>query len=911
MADRTAPLPWRLRLLGGFALERGAQRLERLHSRAAVLLLARLALEPHAAHAREALAGWLWPQADAATGRARLRQTLSTLKATLERPSDGSRTLAIRADRLTLQLAPGAVDCDVLRFETAARRGDRAAAAAAGHGELLPGHYDEWVIEQRRRLQALADRLDLGRLEAGPATPSPPAADRPAPQDDGLPHHLTPRVGGDEAVRELAAAALHTRWLVVLGRGGLGKSRLSVEAARRLLADGRIDTARFVAWAGCTTTEDAAARVRLALSPGAAPPRPGRPDAADVLEAAADAAVVALAGRRALLLLDNAEQLPDAALALVPRLLARLPALRVVVTTRRALAAEGARTWCPQPLAVDGPASPALQLFVDRARAVRPDFQCHAGNEAAIRAVVRRLEGLPLAIELAAARVRTLPPAQLAARLAAPGAQRWQLLARQGAGARHDPRHASLEAVVAASLSLLTPPARRLLDLLAAARAPVCASLAARHPGASSLSVEPAWQELVADSLLVEAADDGHDRWCALPEPVRDLVLDAQPAAGAAALHAGWAAALVSWAGTLAPDWALPRVEQALPLLLTLLADAGRPAPDALRPTLPLMLAFAPAWQERHPPAMALDALDRAVDGADRQAVRDAPAAVAAATVLAASLALSAGRGARARTLAARIDIGALDGGPARAQARLLQARVAWRVGADAVDARTLLAQARAQAPDHPATMAALLSLEATLANEADRDPARAADAYRLALHWLAAEPQAHAHARRGLRYNLAITAIYGGDAAAALPALDDLATEARAAGDRHLLSQVLNARGSALDLLGRAAEAEQATRAALGEAWATLETENMLYALWNLGPLALARGDARRAARLMGFADRFWRTHFGALASQDARDVARTRRRCRQRLGRSTGQQAWDEGAALPLASAVSLALA
>jgi predicted ATPase/tetratricopeptide (TPR) repeat protein len=911
MADLTAPLPWRLRLLGGFALERGSQMLARLHSRSAVLLLARLALEPHAAHARETLAGWLWPQADAATGRARLRQTLSTLKATLERPSDGSRTLAIRADRLTLQLAPGAIDCDVLRFESAARRGDRAAAAAACQGEFLPGHYDEWVLEQRRRLQALADRLALGPAEIGPSTPPATERYRPVRPDDGLPQHLTPRVGGDDAVRALAEAAKCVRWLVVTGRGGLGKSRLSVEAARHLLADGQIHAARFVAWAGCTTVDDAAARVRLALSPGTEPSRHGRTTPANVLETAADSAVLALAGRRALLLLDNAEQLPDAALALVPQLLARLPALHVIVTSRRALAAEGAHTWWPQPLPVDGMASAAMQLFVDRARAVRPDFQCHAGNEAAIRAIVRRLEGLPLAIELAAARVRTLPPAQLAARLDAPGAERWHLLARRGAGALHEPRHASLEAVVAASLALLTPAARILVDLLAVSCAPVCAALAARHPEASTWAVEPAWQELVADGLLVESADDGHDRWCTLPEPVRDLVLDAQQAGSAGRLQAGWACALVSWADTLAPDWALPRVERALPLLLSLLAHADPSACDATRRTVSLMLAFGPAWQERHPPTLALEALDRALEAPVGSPADESKADLAAAATLAASLALTAGRGSRARVLASRIDLAALHDGPARAQARLLQARVAWRVDADAGDARSLLAQARAEAPGHPATMAAALSLEATLANEADGNPARAADAYRMGLHWLAAEPQAHGHARRGLRYNLAITAIYRGDAAAALPDLAALADEARTAGDRHLLAQVHNARGSALDLLGRTAEAEQATRAALAEAWDTLETENMLYALWNLGPLALTQGDARRAARLMGFADRFWRTHFGALAAQDACDVARTRRRCRLRLGRVDGQRAWDEGAALPLASAVSLALA
>ncbi|RVT54416.1 hypothetical protein ENE75_06110 [Rubrivivax albus] len=874
-----------------------------------MLLLARLALEPHVAHAREMLAEWLWPHADAATGRARLRQTLSTLKATLERPADGTRSIAILADRLTLQLAPGAVVCDVVRFESAARDGDRAAAAAAWGGELLPGHYDEWVLDLRRRLQALVDRLDL---EAHSMRCSEPPSRGPSTApDDGLPQYLTPLIGGESAVRALADAAAKTRWLVVLGRGGLGKTRLSVQAARSLLADGQIDTARFVAWAGCTTVHDAVSRVRLALTQGSAPAAHARADTAALLDAAADMAMVALAGRRALLQLDNAEQLPDAALALVPRLLARLPGLRVIVTTRRALATDGARTWCPRPLPADGPASAALQLFIDRARAVRPDFQCHPGNEAAIRSILRRLEGLPLAIELAAAKVRMLPPAQLAEHLDEEGAERWRLLARRGPGVMDEPRHASLDAVVATSLALLTPAARRLLDLMASARAPVCLALAQHHPAANP-PVEPAWQELVADSLLVEAGDDGHGRWCTLPEPVRDLVLEPLADPEVATLQAGWADALASWAGTLAPAWPLPRVEQALPLLLSLLADTSLAADDAEQRTRHLMLAFAPAWQERHPPASALDALDRAVDGmATRPQPGQDSAVAAAATVLATSLDLAAGRGARARELASRIDLDALEHAPARAQARLLQARVAWRVDADAVGARARLAQARTEAPDHPATMAALLSLEATLANEADRDPARAADAYRMALHWLAAEPRAHAHARRGLRYNVAITAIYHGNAGTALPDLAALATEARAVGDRHLLSQVLNATGSALDLLGRTADAEQATRAALTEAWATLETENVLYALWNLGPLALAQGDARRAARLMGFADRFWRMHFGALAAQDARDVARTRRRCRLQLGREAGQRAWDEGAALPLASAVSLALA
>jgi tetratricopeptide (TPR) repeat protein len=245
-----------------------------------------------------------------------------------------------------------------------------------------------------------------------------------------------------------------------------------------------------------------------------------------------------------------------------------------------------------------------------------------------------------------------------------------------------------------------------------------------------------------------------------------------------------------------------------------------------------------------------------------------------------------------------------------RAAAQLALARVAWRADADAARARAHLAAAAEAAGDTPVVLASVLSFRATLANEAERDAARAEADYAQALRLLAAEPQAHGHLRRGLRYNLAITAVYAGRSADALPELQALAGEAAAAGDRHLLAQVLNARGSALEALGRLDEAEAATRAALAEAWATLETENALYALWNLGPLALARGDAARAARLMAFADRFWRTHFGALAASDARDVARTRRRCRQRLGRAAGQRCWDEGAELPLAAAVALAL-
>jgi tetratricopeptide (TPR) repeat protein len=317
-----------------------------------------------------------------------------------------------------------------------------------------------------------------------------------------------------------------------------------------------------------------------------------------------------------------------------------------------------------------------------------------------------------------------------------------------------------------------------------------------------------------------------------------------------------------------------------------------------------LLLAFAPVWPERTPPAVALDALDAAL-GPDDVGAEDPPA-----LALAATLALAAGRRAAARQHAAALARALPDAPAERAGALLALARVAWRADADAAGARRHLAEAERTAAGAAGLQAAIATFDGTLANEAEHDPARAEAAYRQALRLYAAEPTAHGHARRGLRYNLAITGIYAGRAAEALAELDSLLDEAAATGDRHLLAQVHNARGSALEALGRAEEAESATRRALAEAWATLETANGLYALWNLAPMALARGDAGRAARLLGFADRFWRTHFGALAPNDALDVARTRRRCRLRLGRAAGQRAWDEGAALPLAAAVALAL-
>jgi predicted ATPase len=747
------------------------------------------------------------------------------------------------------------------------------------------------------------------------AVESPPAQ-VPA---DLLPRYLTRTVGGDAAVQAVAAALRQTRLLVLRGPGGLGKTRLAVTAARRLLEAGEVDTARFVSWVGCAALEPAAERLAQALGLAA------RPAGRGGVEAVLDGALVALAGRRALLVLDNAETLPEAALALAPGLLERLPGLRLLVTSRRALGWPGAQDHPVTPLAlqappgVDGSAalSPAAQLFVERARDVRPDFQAPTAQRAAIEALVQRLGGLPLAIELAAARVRTLPPARLLALLAEGGAERWRALGRRGAAALADPRHASIEAVLEASLALLSPAARTLVHLAAAVGAPFSGALAEHAGVARGLPRDAAlaaMDELAADSLIVAAAGidtDVDDPWWTLPEPVRDLVAETLPPPLAAEARAAWRAALRKWSAALAPAWPLAEVERSMPMLQAVLGQGATAAE-----TRSLLLALAPVWQEQTPPASLRARLDAALDG-------DAgpPSEALRARALAADLAFAGGDRESARRHAAGLEAvlhapaTAVDA-HARAEAHLSLARAAWRGDGDAGRARQHLRQAErlqgdaADGGQMAEAHAQRLRFEAALAYEAGRDTEACDALLHQALRVLAGSPAAAGHLPRALHYNLAISAIHAGRPEAALPLLQALAVDAAAVGNRRLLADVLNATGSAFDALGRLAEAETATRAGLAEAWQRLETENALYGLWNLGLLALAQGRPERAARLLGFADRFWRRHFGELNREDRGDVLRGRRRCRRELGRAAGQRAWNEGAALPLAAAVALAL-
>lgn len=243
--------------------------------------------------------------------------------------------------------------------------------------------------------------------EASQFQSAPPIA-RPAPA------HATPFLGRDEALASAAARIRSgSRVLTVTGPGGTGKTRFSCELFNELRA-AYPDGHAWVSIAAVERAEDVMPTVAVAL---------------DIAEAhgrsAVDAVATVIGDRRVILLLDNLEQVLGVATE-VADLVARCPHLQLITTSRAPLKIGAETEFALPPLGVPPKDStptedlslyPAVQLFVQRATKVKPDFRLDAGNGTAVAAICRRLDGLPLALELAAARIRILRPSELLARL--------------------------------------------------------------------------------------------------------------------------------------------------------------------------------------------------------------------------------------------------------------------------------------------------------------------------------------------------------------------------------------------------------------------------------------------------------------------------------------------------------------
>ena len=261
-----------------------------------------------------------------------------------------------------------------------------------------------------------------------------------------LPVHLTRFIGRDRELNELTALAARSRLLTLTGAGGSGKTRLAEELAARVGASfGR------VAWVDLAQLADPGLIVQQVGDALAVPQRPAVPG-----ESAIDFLVQYMREHHVLVVLDNCEHLVDACAALVEALLRGCPRLAIIATSREALGAASETAWLVPPLAT----IEALQLFVERAQSVMPSFALDAFNTAGIQEICRRLDGLPLAIELAAARVRVLTPAQIAERLD----RAFGLLTSGGRTSL--PRHRTLRATMEWSYTLLAPREQVLLRRL-------------------------------------------------------------------------------------------------------------------------------------------------------------------------------------------------------------------------------------------------------------------------------------------------------------------------------------------------------------------------------------------------------------------------------------------------------------
>ncbi|WP_328298335.1 AAA family ATPase [Streptomyces sp. NBC_00435] len=390
------------------------------------------------------------------------------------------------------------------------------------------------------------------------AAPALPAGDVPgavplAAGQGNLRVRLTTFVGREEDIRVIGTDLARSRLVTLLGPGGAGKTRLSQEAAEAHASTGHpstdlppaghpatgpggwADGVWFVELAPVDDPQDVAEAVLSALGARETKLRGASAEEMRALterggDRALDRLVEHCARRRMLLILDNCEHVVDAAARLAEEVLARCPGLQILATSREPLGVPGETLRPVDPL----PDPVAIRLLDDRGAAARAGFSVDE-DPAAAAEICRRLDGMPLAIELAAARLRLLTPRQIADRLD----DRFRLLT--GGARTHLPRQQTLRAVVDWSWDLLDEPERAVLRRLSVfaggcgleAAEAVCADARADAPaGVDALEVAGLLGSLVDKSLVVAAPDGPTGMRYRLLETVAEYATDRLAEAG-------------------------------------------------------------------------------------------------------------------------------------------------------------------------------------------------------------------------------------------------------------------------------------------------------------------------------------------------------------------------------------------
>jgi predicted ATPase len=321
-----------------------------------------------------------------------------------------------------------------------------ARAMAAGHGgQVLVTASTAGLLDRtdlldlgEHRLRDLLGPVRLFQLRGEGLAERFPALRTIDATPGNLPTQVTSFIGREVQVKELAELVRAHRLVTLTGAGGVGKTRLAVHVAAELadeFPDG-VWLIELAALSDASAVPDAVATV-LGVSPLAGMTISG-------------SLVQSLAGRRVLIVLDNCEHVLDDAADLARAIIARATPAKILATSREGLRIEAEYLWPVRPLEIDGgPTSAAVELFVERARAVRPDFSIDGpGVAASLVEICTRLDGMALAIELAAARMVSMSPEDVRGRLD----NRFRLLSTSRRGLE---RHQTLRNAVAWSFDLL------------------------------------------------------------------------------------------------------------------------------------------------------------------------------------------------------------------------------------------------------------------------------------------------------------------------------------------------------------------------------------------------------------------------------------------------------------------------
>ena len=659
----------------------------------------------------------------------------------------------------------------------------------------------------------------------------PPLRTAKAVVSQNFPVQLTNFVGRGAQMTDLEKLLVDNRLVTLTGAGGAGKTRLAVEIAARIAAEFG-DGVWYVDLA--PVTHPGIVPVAVARAFGL-PDQPGRSTMDTLLRFVRD--------RQMLVVLDNCEHLLDASAELVVALLGAAPGLTLLATSREPIGVAGEVSWRVPSLSLDGE---AIELFTDRARRARPDFAVEADNAPAVGEICRRLDGMPLAIELAAARVRALSVAEILEGLR----DRFRLLT--GGARTAVRRQQTLRASVDWSHALLTEPERVLFRRLAvflggfdldAAQAVAGGGDVERYQVLDLLT-------LLVDKSLVVAENSGGRTHYRLLETVRQYALEKLAESGEADAirsrhrdhYTGLAALLDAPAGS---DYE-QRLEQAESEIDNLRAAFlwSRENSDVER-ALALASSLQPLWLARGRFREGLAGFDAALTEDNAHHAEVAPAVRARALADRAVLATLMGaadcldQAQEALAIAREVDDPAL-------LARALTACSVIAVFANPEAARAYFAEAigLARALDDRWRLSQLLAWQAVGAAIAgDPIAGRAAGQEGRDL----AEAIGDRFHSRQCRWSLAVAQVMQGDLAGAVAQLGAVAAEAEAAHDVFYKAQSLMSQSHILAFQGETGAARAAADAAI-EAASELGPIVAGNVYWALVVVALAAGDVAAA---------------------------------------------------------------